>query len=139
MILIAVVDDSGGMMFNRRRQSQDRVLREKILSLTEKSCLWMNDYTAKQFADYAAKIHADNDFTQKADAGEYCFVENTSVSACADRIEKVILFKWNRAYPADFFFDLDLSAPEWKLLETEDFPGFSHEKITKEVYVHENR
>ena len=139
MIIIAVVDDSGGMMFNRRRQSQDRVLREKILSMAGASRLWMNDYTAKQFADHAAEIHADNDFLTKAGAGEYCFVENTSVSACVDKIEQVILFRWNRAYPADVFFDLDLSAPVWKLTGTEEFPGFSHEKITKEVYVHENR
>ena len=38
MIIIAAVDDRNGMMFNHRRQSQDKVLREKILSLTLASC-----------------------------------------------------------------------------------------------------
>ena len=49
-----------------------------------------------------------------------------------DRIEKVILFKWNRNYPADTFFSLDLSG--YTLEKTEDFAGNSHEKITKEIY-----
>ena len=34
MILIAAVDDRGGLTFNRRRQSQDRILRQQILSMT---------------------------------------------------------------------------------------------------------
>ena len=35
MILIVCVDDHNGMMFNHRRQSQDRVLRADILELTD--------------------------------------------------------------------------------------------------------
>ena len=34
IIVIACFDDTGGMMFNRRRQSQDRVLRERIVEMT---------------------------------------------------------------------------------------------------------
>ena len=33
MIVIACLDDNGGMMFNHRRQSQDRVLRAHIAAL----------------------------------------------------------------------------------------------------------
>ena len=35
LILIAAVDDRYGMMFHQRRQSQDRILREKILTMTK--------------------------------------------------------------------------------------------------------
>ena len=45
MIVIVAVDDRNGMMFNRRRQSQDRVLREHILDMTVGKKLWMNHYT----------------------------------------------------------------------------------------------
>lgn len=31
MIVICVMDDHGGMLFNHRRQSQDRILRARIL------------------------------------------------------------------------------------------------------------
>ena len=51
MILIAAADDSYGMMFNHRRQSQDRVLRQRMLELTAGHTLWMNAYSAKQFAE----------------------------------------------------------------------------------------
>ena len=50
-------------------------------------------------------------------------------------IEKIILYRWNRKYPADFRFDINLEDSEWKLAETREFTGSSHEKITEEVYV----
>ena len=39
------------------------------------------------------------------------------------KIEKIILFIWNRTYPADTFLPLDLN--EWVLEWTEDFVGYS--------------
>ena len=45
---------------------------------------------------------------------------------------QVVLYKWNRVYPADQYFAMDLSG--WKLVETVEFPGSSHEKITEERY-----
>jgi len=47
----------------------------------------------------------------------------------------VVCYRWNRHYPADQYFDIDLSAMGFALSESEDFPGKSHEKITREVYV----
>ena len=139
MRIIAVIDDGGGLMFNRRRQSQDRILRERILRLSDGARLWMNAYTRKQFddAEAAERIQVDEDFLQKAADGDYCFVENAPVLPALDRVESVILFRWNRAYPSDMKFDVDLSAPPWTLAETDEFPGSSHEKITEEVYIRE--
>ena len=37
MRVIVAVDDRNGMLFHNRRQSQDRVLRERILSMTQGS------------------------------------------------------------------------------------------------------
>ena len=45
--------------------------------------------------------------------------------------ETIILYRWNRKYPADHYFSIDLT--QWKLMETTEFPGNSHEKITKEI------
>ncbi len=133
MILIAAVDRRGGLLFNHRRQSQDSVLREKILEQSRGSRLWMNAYSAKQFSD-TEEILVDEDFLKKAGPGEYCFAEDQSCAPVLDRIEAVILFCWNRDYPADFFFDLDLRDGMWTLSGTERFAGSSHEEITKEVY-----
>ena len=49
------------------------------------------------------------------------------------RIEEVILCHWNRDYPADMYFKMDLGS--WKLAETQEYAGSSHEKITEERYV----
>ena len=49
-----------------------------------------------------------------------------------DRLEQVILYRWNRDYPADVRFTLDLSG--FRLRQRVDFAGSSHEKITEEIY-----
>ena len=136
MILIVAVDEDKGMMFNRRRQSKDRVLRERILSLAKGGKLWMNAYTRRQFPEDAqGEIIVDEKFLEKAGFGDYCFLENIPASPYEDRIEKIILFWWNRKYPSDTWFDIDLEGGGWKLSETREFSGSSHEKITEEVYV----
>lgn len=140
MIIILAVDDKGGMLFNGRRQSQDRVLKERILNMTKDSCLWMNQYTAKLFAtmDNIQNLAVDEEFLTKAGSGEYCFIENVPTAPYLDKIEKVILYKWNRTYPGDLYFDIDLSERSWKLETTEEFQGSSHERITEEIYRYEN-
>lgn len=135
MVIIVAVDDRQGMLFNHRRQSQDRVLREKILALTAESRLWMNTYSYGQFQDCGGKqITVDNEYLNKAAAGDYCFVEDQLVSPFEQKIEKIILCKWNRHYPSDFYFDVDVQGGVWHLDSTEEFQGFSHDKITMEVY-----
>ena len=56
-----------------------------------------------------------------------------SVVPYESRIEEVILCHWNRDYPADMYFKMDLGS--WKLAETQEYAGSSHEKITEERYV----
>ena len=81
MILIVCVDDDKGMMFNHRRQSQDRVLRRHILDRVGDAKLWMNGYSAKMFEkDESEQVRkcliVDEDFLKKAAKGEYCFAES---------------------------------------------------------------
>lgn len=134
MILIAVIDDRGGMLFNHRRQSRDFVLRERVLRLTEGGVLWMNAYSAGQFADARDRIRVSETFTADAAEGEYCFLETEPPSKSIERAEKLVLYRWNRLYPADRYFDVDPEAMGWRLVGTEDFCGSSHERITEEVY-----
>ena len=73
MIVMLCVDDKYGMMFNCRRQSQDRVLREQIQKLTGGKPLWMNAYSKKQFED-SSNICVSEEYLEHAATGEYCFV-----------------------------------------------------------------
>ncbi len=80
MILIACVDDKMGMLFNKRRQSMDKVLRSRILNLCASKKLWMNAYSRKQFDIAAEGITVDEDFMAKAAGDDYCFAENIRIS-----------------------------------------------------------
>ena len=135
MIIIACVDDNLGMMFNHRRQSQDQVFRERVLAVTKGYKLWMNHFSAKQFAESnAPQINVAESFMSEAGNGEYCFVEDCDVTSYLRSVEKVVLYRWNRRYPSDQAFTINLSSGEWKLIHMEDFAGSSHKRITEEIY-----
>lgn len=103
MIVICVMDNHGGMLFNHRRQSQDRILRAWILQRTKGKKLWMNAYSYEQFAaESAPHIVVSQQFLHEAAAGDYCFVETCRLKAVESRIEAVIVYRWNRSYPTDF-------------------------------------
>lgn len=120
------------MLFNHRRLSRDRRVCEKILDYSNEKELWMNAYSRKLFTDLTDinSIQVDEEFLDKSQS--ICFVENQDITPYLPKIYTLVLFQWNRDYPADFFFTVDLS--QWNLISTEDFEGTSHEKITMEVY-----
>ena len=51
MIIILCLDNNNGMMFNDRRQSQDRGLREYIAEMTKGEKVYMNAYTEKLYEE----------------------------------------------------------------------------------------
>lgn len=135
MILIVCLDDNGGMLFNHRRQSRDRAVIDDITKDCSNSNLYMNEYSFKLFEDLKLdNIIVKPDFLQCAEAGAHCFAENIHVLPYEEFMDKVIIYKWNRKYPADFYFDIVLEN-QWKLTETKEFMGTSHDKITKEIYL----
>lgn len=141
MIAVVCVDEKYGMMFHSRRQSQDRVMRENMLGECRGKRLYMSPYSGRLFQNGSdTEIDISEDFARKAGVGDFCFFEDAEIlkQAFTDRygsgIETVILYKWNRRYPADSYFPVNLSEGGWELLRTEEFSGSSHERITKEVY-----
>lgn len=135
MNVIVAIDDKCGMMFNKRRQSKDSELRIDLLEEAGMSKLWMNAYSYEQFIEeVGTNVCVDEDFVEKAESGDYCFVENLSLQEYENRIEKLIVYKWNRVYPSDLKFDINLSSGNWQMVSKEEFVGSSHEKITKEVW-----
>lgn len=136
MIIFVAVDDNNGMMFHNRRQSQDVLLRERLLEKCQGNKLWMNAYTSKQFeTPLPEHVIIEENFLERAEKGEFCFVENLSLAPYWEKIERLIVFRWNRVYPADMWLDITLAEDGWKLLTTTEFVGNSHEKITEEEWV----
>ena len=135
MKIIVCLDENQGLLFNGRRQSRDRLVTEDILSLCRGERLYISGFSTPLFEQYSDVVLVDEEFLSLAEAGAFCFVENLPLRPYLERIEVVIVYRWNRVYPADFYFDLSLNEPGWRCTEHKDFPGYSHEKITREVYL----
>ncbi len=131
MTVIVCLDDNNGMMFNGRRQSRDKTVVRRICEISGSSRLCVNSYSSPLFETAENLITDDNpmQISQKAD---YCFVENLNIKEYIHKIEKIIVYRWNRKYPSDFKLDVDLSC--WKLENRCEFKGNSHDIITEEVY-----
>lgn len=134
MIIITVVDDDYGLLFNNRRVSKDRVLREKIKEITKGSKLFMNEYSYGQFSeDEFNNIVVDEDFLNKAGDEDFCFVENVDIKPYLQEIRGIILFRWNRIYPSDFRFPREI-LEDFNREEICEFAGSSHDKISQDNY-----
>lgn len=134
MEIIVCLDDHNGMSFNHRRQSRDRLLIADVCHIADGRALWMNNYSVSLFteADCVNTCHVCGDFLDKAPQNALCFVEDQALAPYAARFDRLVIYRWNRHYPADRYFDL--STKNWRLVETVDFVGYSHERITREVY-----
>lgn len=127
MTVYVCLDDRNGMLFNNRRQSRDRAVLEDI-RVSVSGTLTIDAFSEKLIAP------AEIPFVLGEPApGVHFFLENRKASEILPMAERVVIYRWNRAYPGDFRFDGDLSG--FTLRSTEEFPGKSHERITKEVYV----
>lgn len=133
MLLVVCVDEKRGMAFNGRRQSMDRLLRSDLLQTVGERPLWMSPYSAKQFDPPPANLRPAEDFLDQAGEGEYCFAEFPPLSQVLDRAEGLVVYRWNRLYPADQFLDFDPAAL-FTLVSAAEFSGSSHKILTKEVY-----
>ena len=120
MTVIVCLDNANGMMFNHRRQSRDANVVKDILKTINGASLLIAPYSEPLFSQAECSVSISDSFLADADA--------------KDKISELVIYKWNRDYPADFYFDIDY-ANDYKLETTLDFVGTSHEKITKEVYV----
>lgn len=133
MKIIVCLDDKNGMLFNKRRQSSDAVLCQRILALSAGNVLWMNGYSQRLFADMDGTIRIDESFLERAGQHDWCFVEDLDAAPYVSRSDEIVIFRWNRVYPADMRFPMHL-LDHWTKTETAEFAGNSHDKITQEVY-----
>ena len=134
-ISVAVcVDDQNGMGFGGRRQSRDRVLISDFMQeCSKKNSICIGEYSRMLFDDYPQVSVLEHPLAQCPDGGA-CFAELQPLVPFSEEIETVILYRWNRLYPADLYLDLQLEENGFALIASCDFAGSSHDKITKEIY-----
>lgn len=133
MIVILCLDDKKGMMFNNRRQSKDKFVIQDILKLVDGKKLFISSYSESLFQGLESNLIIDDNFLNNVAKEDYCFVENNNLKDFSEKIEKIIVYKWNRIYPSDL--KLEITIQDWNLIDRFEFVGNSHDKITREVYV----
>ena len=131
MIVAVCLDDRDGLLFLKRRLSRDRAVGAQLQKLSAHTRLLLSSYSAKVY-DLGATVCED--FLAQAGPGDICFVENADVLPWQDKLEKLIVFRWNRHYPSDVAFPLAQVTQQMQLTERLEFPGSSHDVITQEVY-----
>jgi len=135
MKVIVCVDNNNGMMFNKRRQSRDRILIEDIVNNLVGGNLLIAPYSAPLFAETDLDAYFISEhILEEADPEDYCFIENKALLPYVERIDELIIYRWNRKYPADTYLDIDPISLGFKLVASTEFAGSSHDQITKELY-----
>lgn len=128
MTVYVCLDDRDGMLFNKRRQSRDSALLEDIRASLP-SVLTVDPFSEKLIAEAGIPFVPAGEVLP-ADA--HFFLENRPAAPVVAQADTLVIYRWNRHYPADVRFDADLTG--FTLRSTSEFPGTSHKTITKEVY-----
>lgn len=136
MILAFCVDDQGGLAFNHRRQSRDRGLVADLLAAAGARPVFCLPYSVGLFDPGAVTVTNDSGAVP---TDGILFLENTDPAAYIPQAEELILYRWNRLYPADLTLNGTPAQWGYQLQDTTDFAGTSHEKITRERYVKKER
>jgi hypothetical protein len=151
MRLVVCTDSRGGMMFNKRRTTYDRCVTEDILRDADGGKLLIAPYSEKIFRialftdeDEVPKIDPEREdalpYTvsdsplDDAENGDTVFIEDRDTSAYIGKITEIVIYNWNLTYPYDRQFDIDPTTDGFKLISVNEFPGISHDIITKSVF-----
>lgn len=132
MVLCICLDNRNGISFNNRRQSADRKVYERILSLADGATVWIRPYSMQKFP--LDRVKVTDDFADITEPNAWCFAEDGSILPLLERFDQLRIYRWNRDYPYDVVFPqhcLDM----YRLSKITDFPGNSHNNITEELYV----
>lgn len=128
MTLYICLDDRNGLQFNKRRQSRDSTVLEDIRSQLTGNLL-IEPFSEKLIRE------AEIPYVLPPETAADYFAEAVPSEEILAQTGKLVIYRWNRHYPSDVTWNPDVTAMGFALEAVTEFPGTSHEKITREVYV----
>lgn len=128
MILIVCLDMHDGMRFNRRRQSTDKDVIARILDMFGDDKIAVRPCSEKLFSADRITVPGNPLESDVYFAEEICSIPPPNA------VEKLVVFRWDKIYPADEKFPMKKFLEEFSIKESVSFPGNSHDTITLEVY-----
>lgn len=129
MTVYLCLDDRGGMRFNSRRQSRDAAV---LADMAADGTVTIDSFSEKLLASSGIPYELAGEILPE-DARFFNEVRNPEDILPSART--LVIYRWNRLYPSDMRWEGQPADHGFTLSETSEFPGKSHEKITKEVYV----
>lgn len=132
MTAIVCIEDRGGILFLKRRVSRDREVYRDIAENYIK--VYMTSYSLPLFD--GVKINTGVRLLPifEGERGEVCFVESGEIADNIHKISRLVIYRWNRTYPSDVKLGFDPEEMGFKRVSTTELVGYSHEKITKDIY-----
>lgn len=131
MTIIVCIDERRGMLFGGRRQSRDRILTHDVWEISGGELL-ISPFSKLLFEGYPVRVSEQP--LKAAKKGDFVFIEDADIAPFIDKAEKIIIYNWNRRYPADVRLEIVPEEHGFTRKDSCDFVGSSHEKITREVY-----
>ena len=134
MTAFICVANNNGILFNKRRVSRDKAVIADVAGELGDGFLYVSLYSAPLFDESDISVIVSSAPDESRDVGDSIFAEEIPPSRYEPSLDRLIIYRWNRDYPADFFLDFSPEKKGFKLVKTLEFKGNSHEKITKEIY-----
>ncbi len=134
MTVFVCIEERGGMLFMKRRLSKDRELTADIIKSVGDGILYISDFSESLFADSDISVMSVSNPLESAGENDFVFIENLGLSESINNVKRLIIYNWNRKYPFDLSLDINPLEFGFSLKEVYEFKGYSHDKITKEIY-----
>ncbi|MBQ0037938.1 MAG: ribonuclease Z [Clostridiales bacterium] len=132
MKLIICWSSNKGIAFHHRRVSRDAAVIADIETLLCGKNLLIHPSSLALFDGSNIALTCQESFLSDAGAEDFVFVESDAYLPFEDDIDQIISYNWNRDYPADTYFRMDLSA--FEQTESVAFAGHSHENIQRDIW-----
>ncbi len=133
MTAVICIDNYAGIGYNKRRQTRDAGIIRDAVSMCKGGRIVITPTSEKLFAGIP-HICAENPLSVMGKDDLY-YAEFDVFEDVFDKADTVVIYSWNRAYPADVYFQYD---PEEHGMTAESetlINGTSHDDVIKRVFV----
>lgn len=137
MKLVVCLDKNNGIRFFHKRQSQDEFQRKNLFELIGNTKFYLSEYSFELYKDFDFNFEIINKNTVIVENSIFLY-EGDFLEKFLPSVDEIIVYFWNRDYPFDETFEEFLNYG-WKERELFEFRGTSHEKITRKIFIKENK
>ena len=133
---IVCIEDRYGISFNKRLIGRDKFVDEYLEEKLTKSKVFADQNYINYVKNCRIKNIKDQRISDLVNSKEEITIFCSSKESLEylENADEIVIFYWNRRYPADLYLDYDIVANDYCLSErVEDIEGSTH-ILTKEIW-----